>query len=892
MVFKRLLILTLLYFSSFIAHPQNIEWQRTIGGNNFDYFYSIRSTSDGGSICIGESGSIISGEKTENGNGSYDFWILKLDRWGNIQWDRSIGGSSLDSGKSIHQTSDGGYICGGWSYSPISGDKTANSALRDYWIVKLDSQGNKLWDKTYGGNEDDELYFVNQTTDGGYFCAGFSVSGISGDKTEVCRGLEDIWVLKLDSVGNIQWQKTIGGDSWDKLASAEVTSDRGIILGASSYSSISGDKTEARRGDTDFWIIKLDEFGNISWQKTLGGNSEERLFSIIQTLEGGYIAAGSSNSNISGDKTVNCKGMDDMWVVKLDDVGNIQWQNSYGGYNLDWAFGIAQFPDGNYACLGYSVSLKSGNKTESTFGSEDYWVLKLDTIGNIIWQKDLGGISSDVGLSLHIGLDNSIVLGGYSRSPISGNKTEDPRGTIDYWILKMESQNNRISGTAYIDLNSDNAKDTNEPVVRNRKIQETNSGHFAFTDEYGQYSLYVSDSGNYNVTPFNILSYHIQNPLSHNISFNGINKTDSLNDFAFQSMGVFSDLAVKITPLNIFRSARQANYSVDYSNVGTTPLNATLVFFPDQHLTFVSSSQNPVSINSDSINYNLGQLPPFAYGKIIISFILDPSLQIGTIINSYSVIEPFSGDDDPSNNHSWWEVSVMGSLDPNDIIVNRSKIYDYEIPTSPWLDYIIRFQNTGNDTAFYVRVDNKIPENLELSEFEFVSSSHPVDLFYRTERSQMEFTFNNILLPDSNVNEPMSHGFVRYRIRTKNNLILGDTIQSFASIFFDSNAPVLTNTAMTRVVSPSGLINQLQLITNLFPNPSKNEITLAINGLNNRVATIEISNMYGQNVMHIHTGKIDESHWSRTIDISDLKNGMYFIKISGAESKAIRFIKN
>ncbi len=209
------------------------------------------------------------------------------------------------------------------------------------------------WQKTIGGNVGDVLRSIQQTNDGGYILGGNSWSGISGNKTESGLGGDDYWVVKLDSSGYIQWQNTIGGDTTDILNSIQQTLDGGYILGGYSKSNSSWDKTEDSKGAYDYWVVKLDSSGNIQWQNTIGGDSSDVLSSIQQTLDGGYILGGSSESNSSGDKTENILGGADYWVVKLDSFGNIQWQNTIGGNNLDELTSIQQTTDGGYILGGH-----------------------------------------------------------------------------------------------------------------------------------------------------------------------------------------------------------------------------------------------------------------------------------------------------------------------------------------------------------------------------------------------------------------------------------------------------------------------------------------------------------------------------------------------------------
>ncbi len=330
----------------------DIEWQNTIGGNGDESLSVIRPTVDGGYILGGSSNSNISGDKTNNSKGGYDYWIVKLNAAGDIVLQKTIGGNDYDYLTDIQQTTDGGYILGGYSYSGVSGNKTEPSqgihGYGDYWVVKLSAIGTIEWQNTIGGDKDDYLTVIQQTTDGGYILGGYSWSGISGDKTEVCNGWDDYWVVKLSATGTIEWQNTISGDINDELTIISQTADGGYILGGYSDSDIANDKTEASQGYIDYWIVKLSSLGDIQWQNTIGGSDNDYLQSIQQTVDGGYILGGYSNSGISGDKTQTNKGGFDYWVVKINTTGYIEWQSTIGGSNDDNLSAIQQTADGGY----------------------------------------------------------------------------------------------------------------------------------------------------------------------------------------------------------------------------------------------------------------------------------------------------------------------------------------------------------------------------------------------------------------------------------------------------------------------------------------------------------------------------------------------------------------
>jgi hypothetical protein len=868
----------LLFFSVSTMFAQEIEWQKTIGGSDNDQLYSIHQTIDGGYILGGNSASNISGDKTENSRGFEDYWIIKTDENGIIQWQNTIGGSAFDYLSSVIQTTDKGYLLGGYSSSSISGDKTVNClGSHDFWIVKIDSIGNIQWQSTIGGGLSDMLVSAKQTIDGGYILGGSSGSNISADKSENCiGGWFDYWLVKTDVSGNIQWENTIGGSSDDQLQSIEQTTDGGYILGGSSVSDISGDKTESSLGDYDCWIIKTDLLGNIQWQNTIGGDKRDMLFSIQQTIDNGYIFGGWSESNISGDKTENSLGSFDYWLVKVDSLGSIQWQNTIGGEGNDDIRSVEQTSDGGYILCGSSYSSISGDKSESALGQVwDYWILKTDALGNIQWDNTIGGFLSDVSNTIIQTSDEGYVLGGQSVSNISGDKAENCKGNEDFWIIKLTDKYNLITGNLFADFNSNGVQDSGDIPKPYVKITEQNTGRFGFSDQNGNYKIVVLDTGKFTVLPQSIMWYN-PSPISQTANFTGIHQTDSLNDFAFQPQGTFEDVCVTITPMGNFRSGFTASYMINYGNYGNTTVVPTVYFYPYNNVTFQSATLTPNNITPDSVVWNLPAMTPFQTGSIIVTVNVNLGLPIGSLINSSAHIEPYLTDDNPSCNNSNWEVYTTGSFDPNDILVNRSDFTTTELSTSPWLEYIIRFQNTGNDTAFTVKILNPIDTfKLNIATIEFVNASHPVNLNWINYQRNMEFKFENILLVDSNTNEPLSHGFVHYRIQPKTNLSAGDSITNFAAIYFDFNEPVITNTAKTIIVLPTGLTSATPARGNLhvFPNPTENTLNISGIQLENGKAQLRLMDIYGKLILEKTITSI-----TTTLETNNLSSGIYLIQ--------------
>lgn len=417
------------------------EWDRTLGGTENDVPHEIYQTDDGGYLVVGYSQSGATGDKSEAGSG---IWVVKLYANGSIEWEKTFTINNTHTIVSTQRTKDGGYIIAGYTNPYFDVNIPQND---DYWVLKMDVNGNTQWEKTFGGSGADQLAVLLQTDDGGYLMGGTSNSGVSGDKSELHQGGGDYWVVKLDANGTKVWDKTIGSNGQDVLTAVAQTIDGGFIVGGYSWSGPSGDRTGPFRGEYDYWVVKLNASGAIEWDNAFGGVMVDLLYSLQQTSDGGYILGGPSQSNVGGDKTEpnwdQCPSQPggcshDYWVVKLDANGHKEWDKTIGGTGSDVLFHVRQTPDGGYILGGYSYSGISGDKTEVSRGGADYWIVKLDSFGNKQWDKTLGTTEPESTLSfLELTADGGYILGGRSSAGISGDKSEVSRGGYDYWIIKL-----------------------------------------------------------------------------------------------------------------------------------------------------------------------------------------------------------------------------------------------------------------------------------------------------------------------------------------------------------------------------------------------------------------------------------------------------------------------
>ena len=354
----------------FLLQPlnaQDILWEKSYGGKQADYLLDAQPTADYGFILAGGSLSVKSGNKTEDAVGDLDFWIWKMNEQGELDWQKNLGGEGSDLLSSIRNTTDGGFILAGTSDSRTGMHKKEDShGKEDFWIIKLNAKGGEEWQKTLGGSGQDIVKVVLQSSQGGYIVGGSSSSDMSPaikqggtdpyGKWDKCRGSLDFWIVKLDEKGTVQWQKTIGGQYADILESLDQTSDDGYILAGYTNSPSSIDKSEEGYGVGDYWIVKLDKQGNMEWQRLLGGEEDDHVSSILQTKDGGYIIGGNSASATSGNKSRPNKNGTDFWLIRLDEKGAVVWQQTYDAGKVDILTSLVENSDGSYLLGGYAQS--------------------------------------------------------------------------------------------------------------------------------------------------------------------------------------------------------------------------------------------------------------------------------------------------------------------------------------------------------------------------------------------------------------------------------------------------------------------------------------------------------------------------------------------------------
>lgn len=379
-----------------------------------------------------------------------------------IQWQRSFGGTNWDEALSVRLTGDGGYVVGGSSTSPPGGNKISPSFGNfDYWVMRLDGAGNKLWEQSFGGDRLDILSDMAALPDGGFLLSGFSQSGVSGNKTSPAFGSRDFWLVRIDASGTKMWERSYGTTNMETLRSIQRLPDGGFVMaGHIQYLSSMANPNQA-----DWWIVRVDAGGDQVWQRTIGGSSLDQVPFVRLMPNGDLCLAGQSTSPISGDKTSGGSQTpsEDYWLVRLNQAGNKLWDKTFWGNSYDYLSGLETTVDGGLLLGGMSSSWPSGNKTSPYFGEwsgfGDYWVVRVDGNGSKVWEKSFGGSGGEIfGQGIQIA-DGGFILGGDSGSLPSGNKTSALYGTGgmggDFWVVRLNEDGETLWEDSYEGSGSD-----------------------------------------------------------------------------------------------------------------------------------------------------------------------------------------------------------------------------------------------------------------------------------------------------------------------------------------------------------------------------------------------------------------------------------------------------
>ncbi len=402
----------------------------SIGGSLNDNANAVIATADGGYAVLGHTQS-ADGDVTDKTDTSFDYWLLKYTAEGTLQWSKRYGGSGDDRGNDIVETTDGGYAILGYSTS-ADGDASQNAGAQDYWIVKVSAVGELQWERSYGFSGRDEALSLIQTSDQGFLVVGeLDVTASQGEGITLQRQRHaggNYWALKLDSSGMLEWSNFFGGTFTDSAFEVVATNDDGyLIIGSSDSNDVD---ISDNKGSYDFWVVKIAAEGSLLWQKSYGGSEIDQARAAVATGNGNYLIVGDTRSS-DQDISLNNGGAD-VWLLNIDNEGNILWERTFGGSAFDVGRDICPSQDGGYYITGSSRSLDGAITTNK--GKNDVWLLKIDESGTLEQQWTFGGSEIDFGHSV-TQLQNGIVVVVGESASTDGDLTEN-KGFTD--MIKIE----------------------------------------------------------------------------------------------------------------------------------------------------------------------------------------------------------------------------------------------------------------------------------------------------------------------------------------------------------------------------------------------------------------------------------------------------------------------
>jgi uncharacterized repeat protein (TIGR01451 family) len=774
--------------------PQGLQWLRLFGGSASESSYELAAVSDSSFVSVSYSDSHDGDAAGSPPN--YNGYAVKYLTNGTRVWKKTIGGAGNDILTSVVKAAGGSVILVGDTYSS-DGSFSGNHGMSDVLLTKLDSAGNTVWQKLVGGTGlDGGLTLIRKFRDNKYVVL-TSTSSNNGDVINPYTDLQPSypWLFVIDENGNIVWQKVLPDTLFSSFYDIRVTADKGYILGGGkgTFDNTTFTYSEIAR------MIKIDSAGTIVFLKNYTNfNHSQNITSVYAGTDSTFTFAGYVYpTSTPADLCIGDHGNIDAWAGKTDKYGNLLWQKFYGGSDDDYGYNIIKAQEGGYLLSGRAAS-NDGNAS-GHHGTDEYssdaWIIKLDDHGELLWQKTIGGDADDLVFYAIQMPNNDIIASGYTNSYNNGDIYGSwVPGWYDALIFKLGASNS-IRGVVYSDNNGNHIKDSGESyftqgIVKSTKGSLVNSGDIV----NGFYANSV-DTGSYITQPVINSPYYTPYPLTGTSTFINYFQTDTI-DFAMVPISGINDLKITMLPLTVARPGFETQYKIKYENAGTTTIaNGSVTLVKDHRTTFDSASLTYTSLVADTVTWGFSNFAPMQTKELTVYLkpAIPPIVNNLDTLHSYATVNPVAGDSTPLNNSTAINQLVTGSYDPNDKTETHGPGFPAQLlANGEYLNYIIRFQNTGADTAFRVLVRDTLDAKLDWSSLEMISVSHSYR-FSVTDQNKLEWKFDPIILPDSTHSYAASQGYIAYRIKPKSDLAEGDTIANRAAIYFDFNSPVLTN---------------------------------------------------------------------------------------------------
>lgn len=806
-----------------------VVWERMIK-EVFPEFNEIYLTDI---IRLADGSFAISGIREDSASRSFPF-IIKVDDQGKVIWKNWLTKyNNWGQYPEMLATKDSGLILGG-VLSPDLG--------QGFLVSKLDKNGKELWQTLDNDSRNTPSMScrIILGINGGYVLTGGSSAGRTNDSCTFQRDTFNIALIKIDDVGNVEWKKKqfIGLLPAGQLGDISVKAlNDGYIVGTTHIKDNS-QCLDNLDNSLDFLLEKLDVNGNLIWKKEYGGKRYEYMSGLIKVSDKEVLIFGETNSidgdllNVNTDSTSSHS-----WLISVNDTGKILLNHVYnlsGKHDNSFYSGFKS-NDSTYILAGAEVIFDTLN---GNYGYSGY-LMNIKKDGDVLWKAVYSGKAI---FGIIPSIKEEILYIAYL--PFA-----------DGQVFGKLGQTSNITGSVYYDFNKNNSKDSNEPYASRFLITSEKTGYSRSSVATNGWFRNDVDTGTYKTTVKLTNDYYVTVPAEKQTTFTSLFQNDTVH-FALQPVAGKRDVSISLIPVTPARPGFNAKYKLTFRNNGTDTIpNGGVILIKDARVTLVSSIPAVGLVTGDSLLWSFGAFKPFDEYTINIELKLaaPPTVNNGDTLRYAAAIVPATGigtDLTPLDDTARLAQVVVGSYDPNDKQENvAGKIPLAKVAIGEDIQYLIRFQNTGTDTAFTVRITDTLDAKLNWNSLQMIGSGHSYKMTV-VDGNKISWAFPNINLPDSNVNEPLSHGYIAFRIKAKNNLTAGEYFQNKASIYFDYNLPVETN--RTTTVVSSAIITNVRNLSNddiqllVLPNPTSGNFYLKLNGRLSGKFECSIIDLYGR----------------------------------------------
>ncbi|MBK0404067.1 T9SS type A sorting domain-containing protein [Adhaeribacter sp. BT258] len=880
---KLLFLFLLLGLTSIFSQAQHFHWAKTTHDSSF------------GSNVASTGNLVITFSTVSHNLRAPIFTLAAHDTSGNILWSKNIFGrrwiqSIYELTPAVTIDNQQQAIIAGSFRDSLSIDTliykapALNGSM--FFLAKFDNRGTLRWARTSAFNATQFIGSVNPTSDvaGNIYLSGLFSGTLSfGNISIQAAGTQDAFLIKYDANGNFLWAKATGTQEEEYSVKSKALPNGSVYL-------VSGISYPSKQV-----IQKFNTNGNLIWSRTIapgggssitGNNTNIKL--EVDKADNLYLT-GNYTGSLDFTNSVSLTSLNPkIFLAKYSASGTFKWAKDLASGNNFTTTVPAIFYSGDntLAIAGAFNGTANFDQTplsSTPVNSFNGFIVKTDTAGTLLWTKTIPAISgtneafgisgNNKGTYFITGLftGGADFSGGYLNSLT--RKTYMAQLKAVSGPVVTGSTYNLVTGNVFFDKNMNGIKDPDETGAAETFIKTNTNEISNIISPEGTYNMLLP-GGNYTLIP-SPKKHHNLTPATRRISLSGSNQTLSAVDFALQAIPQQVDVAVDLTNLTPARPGFGFSYLLTFKNPGTTTVSDTLTMLYDPLLlNFVNSTTLPATQQTGKLSWYYANLQPNESRTIRVNFQLSVSAPRDSVLQATASIKPLTTDLFQADNFDTARVVITGSFDPNDKQVNKQMLSKGEGMAGAFLEYTIRFQNTGTDTAFTVVVSDKIATGLQVHTLEMVAASHPYVLKLY-ENNRLEWRFNNILLPDSNRNEPASHGFIKFKIKSKPGLVSGDSITNQAAIYFDYNAPIITNYAVTRVKITTGSGNAP--ILKLYPNPAKNYVIVAAEFKKNTAATVSLVNLLGQKLSKVTLPANNQIHYQ--LPLKELPKGVYLIRL-------------